>query len=104
MTEHDRIVDAFRNCITEPKCKDCPWVECDTFNNGVVEIPKDLALAVMRLIYVLNRDMEDVKSCKVCKFSAPEFCSVYGNENDESYQRWYRCYKSGSKECWEWRG
>lgn len=46
--EHDRIIDAFRNCITEPKCKDCPWTECSTLNSGSVEIPRDLALAVMR--------------------------------------------------------
>ena len=48
MTERDRALDAFRNCITEPKCKDCPWTECSTLNNGSVEIPRDLALAVMR--------------------------------------------------------
>lgn len=48
MTEHDRIIDAYRNCITEPKCKDCPWMECSTLNSGSVEIPRDLALAVMR--------------------------------------------------------
>ena len=48
MTERDRVLDAFRNCITEPKCKDCPWTECETIGNGTVEIPRDLALAVMR--------------------------------------------------------
>ena len=48
MTEHDRVLDAFRNCITEPKCKDCPWTECSTMDNGNAEIPRDLALAVMR--------------------------------------------------------
>lgn len=48
MTERNRIIDAFRNCITEPKCKDCPWTECNTLNNGCVEIPRGLALAVMR--------------------------------------------------------
>ena len=48
MNEHDRVLDAFRNCITEPKCKDCPWDECDTLNNRCAEIPIDLALAVMR--------------------------------------------------------
>lgn len=57
MTENERIVDAFRNCITEPKCKGCPWVECDTLNNGVVEIPKDLALAVMRLMCALLQEL-----------------------------------------------
>lgn len=48
MTERDRVLDAFRNCITEPKCKDCPWTECETIGNGPIEIPRDLALAVMR--------------------------------------------------------
>lgn len=48
MNERDRVLDAFRNCITEPKCKDCPWTECSTLDNGSVEIPRDLALAVMR--------------------------------------------------------
>lgn len=60
MTEHDRIIDAFRNCITEPKCRNCPWMECSTLNNGSVEIPKDLALAVMRELEdpeeTVNRD------------------------------------------------
>lgn len=50
MNEQDRIFDAFRNCITEPKCRDCPWTECDTLKNRVVEIPIDLALAVMRML------------------------------------------------------
>ena len=48
MTEHDRILDAFRNCITEPKCKDCPWAECEELDNRKIGIPADLALAVMR--------------------------------------------------------
>lgn len=48
MTEHDRILDAFRNCITEPKCKDCPWTECEELDNRKIKIPADLALAVMR--------------------------------------------------------
>lgn len=48
MTERDRVFDAFRNCITEPKCKDCPWTECETIDHGTIEIPRDLALAVMR--------------------------------------------------------
>lgn len=48
MTERDRVLDAFRNCITEPKCKDCPWTECETIGNSTIEIPRDLALAVMR--------------------------------------------------------
>ena len=52
MTESGKVFDAFRNCITEPKCRDCPWTECDTLKNRVVEIPIDLALAVMRMLKV----------------------------------------------------
>ena len=51
MTERDRIMEAFRNCITELKCKDCPWTECDTLKNRMVEIPIDLALAVINCAY-----------------------------------------------------
>ena len=50
MTERDRVLDAFRNCITEPKCKGCPWTECETIGNSTIEIPRDLALAVMRAL------------------------------------------------------
>lgn len=50
MTEQDRVFDAFRNCISEPKCKNCPWTECDKLKNRDVEIPIDLALAVMRML------------------------------------------------------
>lgn len=54
MSERDRVIDAFRNCITVPKCRDCPWVECSTLDNGCVEIPRDLALAVMRMLVEQN--------------------------------------------------
>ena len=61
MTERDRVFDAFRNCITEPKCRDCPWTECDTLKNRVVEIPIDLALAVMRMLKAQEQEIEDLK-------------------------------------------
>ena len=48
MTERDRVLEAYRNCISEPKCKGCPWTECKTLGNATIEIPRDLALAVMR--------------------------------------------------------
>ena len=60
MTERDRIIDAFRNCITEPKCKDCPWDECDTLYNRCIEIPENLALAVMREL-VAREPVEPIK-------------------------------------------
>lgn len=69
MTEHDRVFDAFRNCITVPKCKDCPWTECSTLNNGSVEIPRDLALAVMRELAAHEPRViswQDAESMRLC--------------------------------------
>ena len=47
--EKGRVLDAFRNCISEPQCRDCPWKECEEMGNRKIEIPVDLALAVDRL-------------------------------------------------------
>jgi hypothetical protein len=53
--DKDIVMEAFRNCITDPKCKNCPWVNCDTLKNKKVEIPVDLALEVNNL---LSQDYE----------------------------------------------
>lgn len=57
MIDRDKVFDAFRNCITEPKCKDCPWEQCEQFNQKKVEIPVTLALDVIELL----KDQEAVK-------------------------------------------
>lgn len=51
MMDREKVIDAFRNCITEPKCKDCPWESCETYHQ-VFAIPKDLALEVMKMLVV----------------------------------------------------
>ena len=48
--DRKKVFDAFRNCITEPKCKDCPWEQCEQFNQKKVEIPVTLALDVINLL------------------------------------------------------
>ena len=50
MTKSEKVIDAFRNCITEPKCKDCPWESCEQFDQRKVKIPVDLALDVNNLL------------------------------------------------------
>lgn len=50
MINRDKVFDAFRNCITEPKCKDCPWEQCEQFNQKKVDIPVTLALDVIELL------------------------------------------------------
>lgn len=50
MIDEAKVADAFRNCITEPKCKDCPWESCERFNHKHIEIPADLALEVNNIV------------------------------------------------------
>jgi thermostable 8-oxoguanine DNA glycosylase len=49
MEDKDKIFDAFRNCITEPKCKDCPWESCEEFHQ-TKKIPLDLCLDILKLL------------------------------------------------------
>lgn len=86
MTENDRVFDAFRNCITEPKCKDCPWTECDKLKNRRVEIPIDLALAVMRMLKAQEQiapiENAGFYYCGACKYAftvhRQKYCSECG--------------------------
>lgn len=48
--DFDKVFTAFRNCISEPKCKDCPWEQCEHFNQKEVSIPVTLALDVLNLL------------------------------------------------------
>ena len=78
--DKEKIFDAFRNCITEPKCRDCPWEQCEQFNQKKVSIPLTLALDVLNLLkeqqqrieaLEIDRDIlvKDIytNNCNTCK-------------------------------------
>ena len=48
--DREKVFNAFRNCITEPKCKDCPWEECEKFNCKMTDIPVHLGLDILELL------------------------------------------------------
>lgn len=76
------VVDAFRNCITEPKCRDCPWEQCEEMNNRKIKIPVDLCLDVMQLLADMYPRM---KVCQNCGLEYPETnytCPRCGNKSD----------------------
>lgn len=50
MPDWEKVFDAIRNCITEPKCKDCPWDECEKFDCKKVSIPVSLMLDALKLL------------------------------------------------------
>ena len=58
--DKDKIFDALRNCITEPKCKDCPWETCEKFDIPRVRIPVDLGLAILALLKEHEKEQERV--------------------------------------------
>ena len=118
MTERDRVLDAFRNCITEPKCKDCPWTECETIGHGTIEIPRDLALAVMRELVAQEprvMTLEEVQEGEVYWFDCPGnfilrpvICNMY-DRGDSSYLNfvwqhgnfsWKICEYGRTWRCW----
>lgn len=50
-TEAGKTVEAFRNCVTEPKCKGCPKTEvCIRAPGNLVSIPKPLALDMLNVL------------------------------------------------------
>lgn len=93
--DREKVFEAFRNCITEPKCRDCPWEQCEQFNQKKVEIPVTLALDVINLL----KEQEAVKpktghwngsECSNCHatfvrsvFDKPEYCSHCGAKMED---------------------
>lgn len=49
MPDREKVFDALRNCITEPKCKDCPWETCEEFHQTKT-LPLDLCLDILKLL------------------------------------------------------
>ena len=80
--DFDKVFTAFRNCISEPKCKDCPWEQCEQFNQKKVSIPVTLALDVLNLL----KKQEAVVRCKDCAYAESLFESYkcYFDEENES--------------------
>lgn len=56
MADKEKVFSALRNCITVPKCKDCPWDECERFDCKRVDVPVNLLLDVINLL----KDQEPV--------------------------------------------
>ena len=62
MTDREKVFEAFRNCITEPKCRDCPWEQCEQFNQKKVTIPVTLALDVINLLKEQDKTIKELQN------------------------------------------
>ena len=59
--DREKIFDAFRNCITEPKCKDCTWESCEKFHQAKT-IPLDLCLDILKLLKEQDDEIKELRS------------------------------------------
>lgn len=50
MTKDERVCAAIRNCIDKPKCKDCPWTECEKPDCERVNLPLGLVRDALELL------------------------------------------------------
>ena len=100
MTDREKVFDAIRNCITEPKCKDCPWEDCEKFGCKRVTVPVTLLLDTLKLL----KEQPEQKHghwisfgygyyrCSVCNDGknmnfVPNYCSTCGAKMDEKMDR-----------------
>lgn len=94
MTDRDKVFDAFRNCITEPKCRDCPWEQCEQFNQKKVTIPVTLALDVLNML----KEQESVKPMKRIEENEWTVCGFCENH---IISKWAFCPYCGRSVKWE---
>ena len=86
------VFDKFRNCITEPRCRDCEGIPgvCE-YDHQSVKIPKVLALDVLELLKEqepvppIQREVMHILvwccgSCGVGITHGDKFCRMCGRE------------------------
>ena len=81
--DETKVLDAFLNCITEPKCKDCPWEQCEEFGNPKTEIPLDLALEVNNLLQRHRETEAEIEGSGYTWFFVCGECHTALNPNDK---------------------
>ena len=52
--EKVRIIEALKNCLDRPKCRDCPWHECEDVYGDGCAIPRSLAEKALALVELLK--------------------------------------------------
>ena len=50
MNDREKVISAITNCIGQPKCRDCPWEECEQFDCKKTNVPVNLLLDALELL------------------------------------------------------
>lgn len=70
MTDQETVIKALENCTDKPKCKDCPWVECE-HEHETVEIPMDLAKDALELLKVQGPRVMTLEEVEHLTYGSP---------------------------------
>lgn len=54
MADREKVFDAIRNRVTEPKCKDCHWEDCERFGCKRTTVPVTLLLEALNVLKADN--------------------------------------------------
>ena len=76
MADREKVFDALRNCVTEPKCKDCPWEDCEKIGCKRTKVPVTLLLDTLNLL----------------KEQLPQWISVKDRMPPELHSMWFPLY------------
>ena len=114
--DREKVFDALRNCITEPKCRDCPWESCEKFHQTKT-IPLDLCLDILELLKEQKAELS-FREAKAITHTATKLddatCPSCGNVVGEKIRtgaigqsvvqvQWDYCRFCGQKLDWEGR-
>lgn len=80
---HEKVLSALKNCVDNPKCRDCPWEECEG-PHAHVQLPKGLVEAVIGLLKEKDVSDTNVGTWVSVKDRLPEKAG------------WYLVYYNGS--------
>ena len=48
--DREKVISAIENCIGQPKCRDCPWDDCESEHEVVNSIPYGLLRDAIALL------------------------------------------------------
>ena len=63
MIDREKIVCAIENCIGLPKCKDCPWEDCEVEHEVVNRVPYGLLRDA--LVLLKKQESEEKRILKI---------------------------------------
>ena len=56
INQRKKVISAIENCIAAPKCRDCPWEECEE-QHETVELPLELVKKALEYLKAQKQEV-----------------------------------------------